>query len=102
MGENTFGNPPVTVLLANTEKSVVEADYDRIVSMENSDTFLDIVPSEAPASLMSLRRGSRSSPDQNLPALAVVAMIAIAAVTAAVAAKSERNTSDGTEYLVIE
>jgi len=106
---NTNGNPPLTILLAHREEAVMDADYDRIVSLENSDGFFDVTPFPHGVatfyyyytSLTALRSGDGGLLGRRLPATAALALLAVAAVLA-LAAMSRRNVRDGTEYLIIE
>merc|ERR1712187_1071595 len=85
-----IGRPPVTVLLANKDKAVLDADYDRIIDLEYSNAFFDIAPSTRHTWFKSLH-----------PGIAALAMLAVAAVLAR-ATMSRRNAPDGKEYLTME
>jgi hypothetical protein len=108
---NTAGNPPLTILLADSDEAVLNADYNHIVTLEDSNRFYDIVPlplhdtapEQQPSqkSLTALRQGDNALPGPRLPAVAAVAMLAVASVLA-LAAVSRRNARDGTDYLSIE
>jgi len=96
----TAGDPPITVLLANDDEAVVDADYDRIIGLENADAFWRM--RNADASTTALRLGG-SLPGQRMPALPAVVALAALGVAAALAlfARSRRGTQDGTEYIII-
>jgi hypothetical protein len=97
----TKGNPPITLLLADREKAVMDADYDRIIGLEYADAFFDIAPSTRYASLAALHEGGSGLTGHQPLAIVALAMLAVAAVSV-VAATSQRNVRDGTEYLTIE
>jgi len=94
------GGHQCSIVLANRDKAVVDADYDRIVALVDANAFYDITPSTGYASLTSLRP-SGGLPGHLLPAIATLAVLAVAAVVA-LAAMSRRNVRSGTEYLIIE
>lgn len=98
----TAGNPPVTIVLANKDKAVLDADYNRIINLEYSNAFFDIMPLQGYTSLTALRLGGRSLRGQRVPGIALLAMLAVVAVLAlALPAISRRNVPDGTEYLIL-
>eukprot|EP00419_Tripos_fusus_P060862 CAMPEP_0172920022 /NCGR_PEP_ID=MMETSP1075-20121228/203239_1 /TAXON_ID=2916 /ORGANISM="Ceratium fusus, Strain PA161109" /LENGTH=185 /DNA_ID=CAMNT_0013779971 /DNA_START=45 /DNA_END=602 /DNA_ORIENTATION=- len=97
----TAGQPPITILLANKDKAVLDTDYERIIDLEYSNGFFDITPSTGETSLTEFHLGSQGLRGQRWPVLAASSVLAIAAVLALVAI-SRRNIPDGTEYLTIE
>jgi hypothetical protein len=92
---------PLTVILVNENKDVVDADYDRLIDLMTSDAFFDIRPSTSHTSLRALHPGDRGFLGHSIPAIAASAMLVVAAVLAA-GAISRQNVRDGTEYLTIE
>jgi len=92
----TSGNPPITLLFADKDQAVVDADYNHIIDLEYADAFFDIglAPSTGYVSLPALHMDDGG-------AIAALAILAFAAVLTVVA-KSRRNLRDGTEYLCIE
>lgn len=95
--KNTAGDPPLTLLLADKSSNVVQADYNRLIGLENSESFFAITPSNAGTALTELRPDSGSLP---LPAFAALAMLAVA-VAVGLVASSRRSVRDSTEYLVL-
>jgi len=93
-------NPCLFILLTNKDKALVDADYDRIVGLENSDAWFDIRQSAGNTSLAALSSSVGVLPGNRLPEIAAVAMLAVAAVCA-LAAMSLQKARDGTEYLAI-
>jgi hypothetical protein len=93
-------NPCLFILLTHREKAVVDADYDRIVGLENSDAWFDIRQSAGNTSLTALSSSVGVLPGNRLPEIAAVAMLAVVAVSA-LAAMSLQKARDGTEYLAI-
>lgn len=94
--KNTAGDPPLTLLLADKSSAVVEADYNRLIGLENSESFFAISPSAPVASLT----GLHSNGGLPLPAIAAIAVLA-AALTAGFVARSRRSAKDSTEYLML-
>lgn len=93
----TAGTPPITILLAGTDASVVDADYDTCIDLvDTSASFFDIAPPP-----VSLRLGSSTLPGSWHLAFAALAMFA-ATASVALTALSRRSVNDGTEYLSIE
>lgn len=97
----TAGQPPITILLANTDKTVLDADYEHLIDLEYSNDFFDITPSTGDMSLTALRPRSHGLRSQRLPVIATLAVLAVATVLALVA-MSQRKVPDGTEYITIE
>jgi len=94
---------PETIVLIHKDKAVVDADYNRIIALEYSDKFFDIVPSAGHTLLTALRPGDGSLPGHRLPAIAASASaLAAIAAASALAAMSRRNARDATDYLPIE
>jgi len=92
----TKGQPPITILLANEEKTALEADYDRIIDLEYSDAFFDITPYVSSPAL-NLGQGLRG---QRLPVIAASAMLTVAAALA-LGAMSRRDVPNGADYLTM-
>jgi len=97
---------PMTIILAHKDKATVDADYNRLVGLEMTNTFFDIEPLAGRTSLTAFRQAEGSAPGHKLPAVTALLILAVAAVlalaTQTLAALSQRNVQDGTEYLTIE
>mmetsp|Transcript_85994 Transcript_85994/g.243510 ORF Transcript_85994/g.243510 Transcript_85994/m.243510 type:complete len:513 (-) Transcript_85994:624-2162(-) len=93
-------HPCLFILLAHRQKAVVDEDYDRIIGLENSGAWFDIVQSPGNTSLAALRSNVDGLPGQRLPAIAALAMLAAAAVFT-LFAMSMQKVRDDTEYLAI-
>jgi hypothetical protein len=90
---------PIKVLLIDSEKAVLDADYNRIVKLETSGGFYDITPSSTP--ITSLMSGQGVSSVSGLLAIAASALFVLALVLARVV-WSRPNVQEGMEYLILE
>jgi len=86
---------PVKILLVDSEKAVVDADYNRIIELETSGAFYDITQTPPISGLLA---------KLSLSAVArfPLALVLVAAVFAVARRWSRQNVQDGMEYLIIE
>merc|ERR1712178_72354 len=75
----TAGHTPCWIFLASKDKAVVDADYDRLINIENADAFYDVAPTTGPVSLTALDHDLRV---QWLPVIAAMAFLLVAAIAA--------------------
>jgi len=93
-------HPCLFILLAHREKAVVDDDYDRIIGLENSYAFFDIVQRAGNTSLTALRSSVGGLPGHRLPAIAAFALLTVVSAFT-FAAMSLQRVRDDTEYLAI-
>lgn len=91
---------PIHIFLANSDKNVLDADYDDIIDLENANAFFDTTPSTGYTSLTALRAGNGSLSGPWLPAIGALALLAVATVLGLIA-MSQWSVRDGTEYLIV-
>jgi hypothetical protein len=77
---------PLKILLVDSEKTVVDADYNRIIELETSGAFYDI---------------TQTPPISGLLAAVAMALVFFAAVFAVARRWSRQNVQDGMEYGII-
>jgi hypothetical protein len=84
---------PVEIALAHPDKSVVDADYARIIATEKANGFFDTVPLQPPFNLATSRLSAATAP------MAFGAFMTVAVLFAVLSRRRER---EDTVYLAIE
>jgi hypothetical protein len=85
---------PLKILLVDSKKAVVDADYNRIIELETSGAFYDITQSPTPITLLMSVKGV------SMVAICVSAFLVVAVF--ALATWSRQKKQDGMVYLIIE
>jgi hypothetical protein len=98
---------PLAIGLAHADSSVVDADYDRIIDMENANVFFDTRPAQHPwlGTTSFLSAGYHAHTQRSLPtALAYIlaGLVGMSAWILFAIFSSKRQVRDDTMYLAIE